>query len=41
VAAFICATALLDVARKYGRLTDSKLIVWLEKKLGAFVKTDD
>ena len=41
VAAFICATALLDVARKYGRLTDSKLIVWLEKKLGAFVKTDE
>jgi hypothetical protein len=41
VAAFICATALLDVARKYGRLTDSKLIVWLEKKLGAFVKTED
>jgi len=41
VAAFICATALLDVARKYGKLTDSKLIVWLEEKLGAFVKTKD
>jgi len=39
VAAFICATTLLDVARKYGKLTDSKLIVWLEEKLGAFVKT--
>jgi len=41
VAAFICATTLLDVARKYGKLTDSKLIVWLEEKLGAFVKTKD
>jgi len=39
VAAFICATTLLDVSRKYGKLTDSKLIVWLEEKLGAFVKT--
>jgi hypothetical protein len=41
VVAFICATTLLDVARKYGKLTDSKLIVWLEEKLGAFVKTKD
>lgn len=39
VVAFICATTLLDVGRKYGRLTGSKLVEWLEEKLGGFVKT--
>ena len=38
IAAFICATALIDVARKYGKLTGSKLVAWIEAKLEAFIK---
>lgn len=38
IAAFICATALIDVARKYGKLTGSKLVAWIEAKLETFVK---
>lgn len=41
VAAFVGITTLMDVARKYGKLTGSPLIEWLEKKLGGFVKTKD
>lgn len=41
IAAFICATALIDVARKYGRLTGSKLVAWIEHKLETFVKVPD
>jgi hypothetical protein len=41
VASFVGLTALLDVARKYGVLTGSKLIKWLEKKLGGYIDTDD
>lgn len=41
IAAFICATALIDVARKYGKLTGSKLVAWIEHKLGAFIKVPD
>lgn len=41
VAGFVAITSLLDVARKYGKLTGSKLIVWLEEKLGGYIKTKD
>lgn len=41
IAAFICATALIDVARKYGRLTGSKLVAWIEHKLGGFIKVPE
>jgi len=41
VAGFVAITSLLDVARKYGKLTGSKLIVWLEQKLGGYIKTDE
>ena len=41
IAAFICATALIDVARKYGKLTGSKLVAWIEHKLDGFVKVPD
>jgi hypothetical protein len=41
VASFVGITTLLDVARKYGRLTGSKLIEWLEERVGGFVKRKD
>jgi hypothetical protein len=41
VLTFVGITTLLDVARKYGKLTGSKLIVWLEEKLGGYIKTKD
>ncbi len=41
VAGFVGITTLFDVARKYGKLTGSKLIVWLEEKLGGYIKTKD
>lgn len=41
VVAFIFAATLIDVAKKYGTLTGSKLVKWLEEKLGSFVKTKD
>lgn len=41
VAGFVGITTLFDVARKYGKLTGSKLIVWLEEKMGGYVKTKD
>ena len=41
IAAFICATALIDVARKYGKLTGSKLVAWIQAKLEGFVKVPD
>jgi len=41
VASFVGITTLLDVARKYGKLTGSKLIVWLEKKLGGYIETKE
>ena len=37
---FILLTALLDVAKKYGVLTDSKLATWIENKFGSAIKTD-
>ena len=41
VATFVGVTTCLDVARKYGQLTGSRLIVWLEQRLGRVIKTDD
>lgn len=41
VAGFVGITTLFDVARKYGKLTGSKLITWLEEKLGGYIKTKD
>jgi len=41
VASFVGIATLLDVARKYGKLTGSKLIVWLEKKLGGYIDTKE
>ncbi len=41
VVSFIGITTVLDVARKYGKLTDSKLVTWLERKLGGYIKADD
>lgn len=40
-AVFISVTQLIDVARKYGTLFNSKFANWLEAKLGRFVKIDD
>lgn len=40
VATFVGITTTLDVARKYGALTGSRLIVWLEERLGRYIKTD-
>ncbi len=40
VASFVGLTTLLDVARKYGALTGSQLIKWLERKLGGYINTD-
>jgi hypothetical protein len=41
VASFVGLTALLDVARKYGILTGSELIKWLEKKIGKHVDPNE
>ena len=41
VATFVGITTLLDVARKYGALTGSKLILWLEERLGRYITTKD
>jgi hypothetical protein len=41
VASFVGIATLLDVARKYGKLTGSKLIVWLEERLGKYIQTKD
>ncbi len=41
VASFVGLTALLDVARKYGILTGSQLIKWLEKKIGKHVDPNE
>lgn len=40
VASFVGITTTLDVARKYGALTGSRLIVWLEERLGRYIKTE-
>ena len=37
-AAFICVSQLLDVAKKYGTLSGSKVANWIEAKLGSFIK---
>ena len=37
-AAFICVSQLLDVAKKYGTLSGSKVANWIEAKLGTFIK---
>jgi hypothetical protein len=37
-AAFISVSQLLDVAKKYGTLSGSKVANWIEAKLGSFVK---
>jgi hypothetical protein len=39
-AAFISVSQLLDVAKKYGTLSGSKVAKWIEAKLGTFVKID-
>ena len=39
-AAFIRVSQLLDVAKKYGTLSGSKVANWIEAKLGTFVKID-
>lgn len=41
VASFVGITTLLDVARKYGALTGSQLIKWLEAKLGNVIKVEE
>lgn len=40
-AAFISVSQLLDVAKKYGTLSGSKVANWIEGKLGTFIKTED
>lgn len=40
-AAFICTAQLIDVAKKYGTLSGSKVANWIEAKLGSFVKYQD
>lgn len=40
-AAFISVSQLLDVARKYGTLSGSRLANWIEAKLGRFIKYED
>ena len=40
-AAFISVTQLIDVARKYGTLSGSKVANWIEGKLGGFIKIDE
>lgn len=39
-AAFISVSQLLDVAKKYGTLSGSKVANWIEAKLGTFIKTE-
>lgn len=38
--AFIFVSQLLDVAKKYGTLSGSRLANWIEAKLGTFIKVD-
>ena len=40
-AAFISVSQLLDVARKYGTLSGSKVANWIEAKLGRFIKYEE
>lgn len=40
-AAFICVTQLIDVAKKYGTLSGSKVANWIEAKLGSFIKYEE
>jgi len=40
-AAFIAVSQLLDVAKKYGTLSGSKVANWIEQKLGTFIKIDE
>ena len=40
-AAFISVSQLLDVAKKYGTLSGSKVANWIEAKLGRFIKYDE
>jgi len=39
--ALIFAWQLIDVAKKYSTLSDSKMANWIEAKLGSFVKYDE
>lgn len=41
VTAFISAAGLLDVAKKYGTLSGSKVANWLEDKLGTMLPKDE
>ena len=40
-AAFISVTQLLDVAKKYGTLSGSRVANWIEAKLGRFIKYEE
>ena len=40
-AAFIAVSQLLDVAKKYGTLSGSKVANWIEAKMGSFIKIED
>lgn len=40
-AAFICSAQLIDVAKKYGTLSGSKIANWIEAKLGTFTKIEE
>lgn len=40
-AAFISVSQLLDVAKKYGTLSGSKVANWIEAKLGRFIKYEE
>ena len=40
-AAFICTAQLIDVAKKYGTLSGSKIANWIEAKLGTFTKIEE
>ena len=41
VTMFISAASLLDVAKKYGTLSGSKLANWIEEKLGTLLPKDE
>lgn len=41
VAMFVSTTMLLDVGQKYGKLTGSKVVLWIEARLGRFIKVDE
>lgn len=41
VAMFVSTTMLLDVGQKYGKLTGSKVVLWIEAKLGRFIKIEE